>query len=322
MKFYRALVAAWCVLPLVAVAQTYPTQTVKIVVPYAPGGGVDIIARLLAEGLQRKWGQAVVVENKVGASTTIGAAAVAKAAPDGHTLLLTSEATITSNPYLFDKLPYDAVRDLAPITQLVSLPQMVVAHASVPAGSINDLIALAKSKPTALSYATYGSGSLPHLFFEGLKARSGTTIAEIPYKGIVPAVTAVMTGEVQLTLAGVSSSMAYIRSGKLKPLAIARRDRLADLPQVPTLAEAGYSDIDPHESWFGLFVTAGTSGPVLQKIYRDVVEIGNDPAFRERHILARGFDPIFSTPDVFAKFIQVDMQQKARLIRISGAKAE
>ena len=123
MKFYRALVAAWCVLPLVAVAQTYPTQTVKIVVPYAPGGGVDIIARLLAEGLQRKWGQAVVVENKVGASTTIGAAAVAKAAPDGHTLLLTSEATITSNPYLFDKLPYDAVRDLAPITQLVSLPR-------------------------------------------------------------------------------------------------------------------------------------------------------------------------------------------------------
>ena len=288
-----ALTVGMSTMALAQVAQNYPLQTVKIVVPYAPGGGVDIIARLLAEGLQRKWGQAVVVENKVGASTTIGAAAVAKAAPDGHTLLLTSEATITSNPFLFDKLPYDTGRDLAPVTQLVSLPQMVVAHSSVAAGSVSELIALAKAKPTALNYATYGSGSLPHLFFEGLKARSGTMITEIPYKGIVPAVTAILAGEVQLTLAGTSSSMAHIRSGKLKPLAIARRERLPDLPQVPTLAEAGFADIDPHESWFGLFVTGGTPGPVVQKIYRDVAEIANDPGFRERHVLARGFEPIF-----------------------------
>lgn len=322
MRFIKAFVVAVCMVPFWAMAQNYPVQTVKIVVPYAPGGGVDIIARLLAEGLQRKWGQTVIVENKVGASTTIGAAAVAKAAPDGHTLLLTSEATITSNPFLFDKLPYDPVRDLSPITQLVSLPQMVIAHPAVGASSLSELVVLAKAKPNTLSYATYGSGSLPHLFFEGLKSRSSLQITEIPYKGIVPAVTAVLSGEVQLTLAGTSVAISYIRAGKLKPLAVARRERLPELPQVPTLAEVGLADIDPHESWFGLFVTGGTPAAVVQKIYKDVAEIASDPAFRERHLLSRGFDPVFSTPETFTRFIQTDMQQKARLIRISGAKAE
>ncbi len=322
MNLFRVFAAALCLLPLCAMAQTYPTHAVKIVVPYAPGGGVDVIARVLAERLQAKWGQPVIVENKTGASTIIGAVAVAKAAPDGHTLLLTSESTITSNPYLFDKLPYDPVRDLIPITELVSLPQMVVAHPSVAAGTLDELVALAKAKPNDLSYASYGSGSLPHLLFEGLKARSGAQITQVPYKGITPAVTAVLAGEVQLTLAGVPSAQAHIRAGKLKPLAIARDKRLPDLPQVPTLREAGFADIDPHASWFGLFVTSGTPGSVVQKIYKDVAEVGADPVFRDRHVLSRGFDPVFSSPEAFVKFIQADMRQKAQLIRISGAKAE
>jgi tripartite-type tricarboxylate transporter receptor subunit TctC len=300
----------------------YPARAVKIVVPYAPGGGVDLLARMLGERLQRKWGQPVVVENKTGASTLIGATAVAKAAPDGLTLLLTSEATITSNPFLFDKLPYDPVRELAPISQLVSLPQMVVAHPSLAAQNMAELVALAKAKPETLSYASYGSGSLPHLLFESLKAKTGARIVQVPYKGITPAVTAVHSGEVQLTLAGVSGAQALLRAGKLKALAVGRASRLAELPEVPTLREAGLADIDPRESWFGLFATGGTPAAVVRKVQQDVAEIGADPAFREGFVLARGFEPVFSTPEAFARFIEADMQQKAQLIRLSGAKAE
>ena len=301
---------------------SYPARTVKIVVPYAPGGGVDLLARMLGERLQRKWGQAVVVENKTGASTLIGATAVAKAVPDGLTLLLTSEATITSNPFLFDKLPYDPVNELAPISQLVSLPQMVVAHPSVAARNMAELIALAKARPQALSYASYGSGSLPHLLVESLKAKTGAHIVQVPYKGISPAVTAVHSGEVQLTLAGVSGARSLLQAGKLKALAVGRATRLADLPEVPTLREAGLAEIDPRESWFGLFATGGTPAATVHKIQQDVAEIGADPAFRDSVLLSRGFEPVFSTPDAFARFIDGDMRQKAQLIRISGAKAE
>lgn len=308
--------------PLWAQGGAWPARTVRIVVPYAPGGGVDLLARLLADRLQRQWGQPVVVENRTGASTQIGATAVAKAPPDGLTLLLTSEATITSNPFLFDKLPYDPVRELTPITQIVSLPQMVVAHPSLAASNMAELVALAKARPDALSYASYGSGSLPHLLFEALKAKTGANIVQVPYKGISPAVAAVHSGEVQLTLAGVSGSLALLRAGKLKALAVGRATRLAELPDVPTLREAGLADIDPRESWFGLFATGGTPAAVVQKIHHDVAAIGADSGFRESALLSRGFEPVFSTPEAFARFIEADMRQKAQLIRISGAKAE
>ncbi|EHP44690.1 hypothetical protein OR16_01655 [Cupriavidus basilensis OR16] len=321
-KYLKRLAAALCVLPVFAGAQSFPTQNIRIVVPFAPGGGIDAMARVLAERLQQKWGKPVIVENKPGASTIIGTVAVTKAQADGHTLLLTSEATVTSNPFLFDKLPYDPTRELVPISELVSLPQMVVANPSVSSSSLKELVTLARARPDSLSYATYGSGSLPHLLFEGINARYGVRMTQIPYKGITPAVTAVLSGEVQLTLAGVPSALGHIRAGKLKALAIARRERLPELPQVPTLAEAGFGDIDPHESWFGLFVTGGTPAPIVQKIARDVAAVAADPDFRERYVTARGFDAVFSTPDAFSRFIQADRSQKQRLIRLTGAKAE
>lgn len=308
--------------PLWAQSPVWPARTVRIVVPYAAGGGVDLVARMLAERLQRQWGQSVVVENKAGGSTVIGAVAVAKAPPDGLSLLLTSESTITSNPFLFDKLPYDPARELMPVTQIVSLPQMVVAHPSVAANSMAELIALAKSRPDALSYASYGSGSLPHLLFESLKVKTGANFVNVPYKGISPAVAAVTAGEVQLTLAGVSGALALLRAGKLKALAVGRATRLTEMPDVPTLREAGLAEVNPGESWFGLFATGGTPAAVVQKVHQDVAAIGNDPAFRESVLLSRGFEPMFSAPAAFAKFIEADMRQKAQLIRISGAKAE
>lgn len=304
-----------------AIAQDFPAKPVRIVVPYPPGGGVDGLARPIAERLSLRWGQAVLVDNKPGAATLIGAEFVAKAAPDGATLLLTSESTITSNPHIYPSLPYDPIKDLAPVTQLIGLPQMVVAHPSVAATSLKELIELARARPGALNYGSYGSGSQPHLLFEGLRSKTGISLTQIPYKGIAPAVAAVLAGEVQLTTAAASVSRGHIQAGKLRALAIARGERLALMPDVPTLAESGFAEIDP-QSWFGLFATAGTPPAVIRKIRDDVAALFDDAEFRERHINQRGFDAVLSAPEAFARFIQADLQQKARLIRISGAKAE
>ena len=318
------LLAAFALLCLVvtqALAQAYPSRPVRIIVPYPPGGGVDGIARPIADQLSKRWGQPVVVDNRAGAATIIGAELVAKAAPDGYTLLLTSESTITSNPHMYAKLPYDPVKDLAPVTQLISLPQMVVAHPSVAANSLPELVALAKAKPGSLNYGSYGSGSQPHLLYEGLKSQAGIQLTHVPYKGIAPALQAVLAGEVQLTMAGASVSRGHIEAGKLKPLAIARQERQALMPNVPTLREAGYPDIDP-QSWFGLFATGGSPREAIERIHRDVAAAFADPEFRQRHMLQRGFDPVLSSPDEFARFIQDDLRAKAVLIKLSGAKAE
>jgi len=314
-----------CILSLAlaagALAQAYPSRTVRIIVPYPPGGGVDGMARPLADQLSKRWGQPVIVENKAGAATIIGAEFVARSAPDGYTLLLTSESTITSNPHVYSKLPYDPIKELAPITQLIGLPQMVVAHPSVSANSLGDLVALAKTNPGKLNYGSYGSGSQPHLLYEGLKAKAGINLTHVPYKGIAPAVQAVLAGEVQLTMAGASVARGHIQAGKLKPLAIARQARLALMPNVPTLREAGFPDIDP-QSWFGLFTTGGSPREAIDKIYADVAAVFSEPEFRDRHMIQRGFDPVLSAPDEFAKFIQTDLQSKGALIKISGAKAD
>ena len=318
------LLAAFALLCLVvtqALAQAYPSRPVRIIVPYPPGGGVDGIARPIADQLAKRWGQPVVVDNRAGAATLIGAELVAKAAPDGYTLLLTSESTITSNPHMYAKLPYDPLKELAPVTQLISLPQMVVAHPSVSASSLPELVALAKAKPGTLNYGSYGSGSQPHLLYEGLKSQAGIQLTHVPYKGIAPALQAVLAGEVQLTMAGASVARGHIEAGKLKPLAIARQERQALMPNVPTLREAGYPDIDP-QSWFGLFATGGSPREAIERIYRDVAAAFAEPEFRQRHMLQRGFDPVLSTPDEFARFIQDDLRAKARLIKLSGAKAE
>ena len=302
-------------------AQTYPSKPVRMIVPYPPGGGVDGMARPLADQLSKRWGQPVIVENKAGAATIIGAESVAKAAPDGYTLLLTSESTITSNPHIYVKLPYDPLKDLAPVTQLIGLPQMVVVHPSVAANSLPELVALAKAQPGKLNYGSYGNGSQPHLLFEGLKAQTGASLTHVPYKGIAPALQAALAGEVQLTMAGASVARGHILAGKLKPLAIARSERLALMPDVPTLKEAGYPDINP-QSWFGLFTTGGAPREVIDRIYKDVHGIFAEPEFRERHITLRGFDGIISTPQEFERFIREDLQQKARLIQQTGLKPE
>jgi tripartite-type tricarboxylate transporter receptor subunit TctC len=303
-----------------ASAQNFPDRLVRIVVPYPAGGGVDGMARALGESLSQIWKQPVIIENKPGASTMIGGEFVARAAADGYTLFLTSDSSITSNPFLFPNAKFDPVKDFAPITQLIELNQLVVLHPSVPANSLKELVALSKEKKGALNYGSYGVGSQPHLLFEMLRAQAGAEIMQIPYRGIAPAITATLAGDVQMTLGGWSVTAGHIKAGKLKAIAISKKERQKELPDVPTLREAGFPEIDP-QSWFGLFATAGTPKPVIEKIQKDVAAVFQEPAFQKR-LETLAFEPVASTPDEFAKFIAEDLAYKGKLIATTGIKAE
>lgn len=304
-----------------AQAQEFPSQPVKLVVPYPPGGGVDGLARPLAERLAQAWGKPVIVENKPGASTIIGAEQVVKAAPDGHTLLFTTDSTITSNPHLFKKLSYDPMKDLIPVTQLIDLHQMVVVHPSVPASSLKELVALAKAKPRTLNYASYGVGSQPHLLYEMLKKEAGIEIEQVPFKGIAPALTAVIAGETQMTLGGAATSSGHMKAGRLKALAISRTARLTSHPEVPTLAEAGHPNIDPR-SWFGMFAPARTPAAIVERIQKATAVVLNEPEFKARYIDGPGYTGAGQSPEVFARFVVDDMAYKKRLISVTGITAE
>jgi tripartite-type tricarboxylate transporter receptor subunit TctC len=309
------------ILPATVVAQDFPTKPVRVVVPYPPGGGVDGLARPLAEALSRVWQQPVLVENKPGAGTIVGGEFVVKAPADGYTLFFTTDSSITSNPHLYKNMPFDPIKDLAPITQLIDLHQMVVVHPSVTANTMQELVAEAKAKPDTLNYGSYGSGSQPHLLFESLKQQTGIKITHVPYRGIAPALTAALSGEVQMTLGGAATTSEQIAAGRLKALAIARQERLALYPNVPTLREAGFPDIDP-KPWYGLFVGAAAPKALVAKIQKDVATVLANPEFREKHVVGKGYTGVGSTPEAFAAFIQTDLAYKARLIQVSGAKAE
>ena len=305
-----------------AAAQTaYPVKPIRIVVPYPAGGGIDVMSRLLGQQLSQRLGQPVVIENKPGAGTIVAAESVARAAPDGHTLLMTTDATITINPHLYAKLPYDPVKDFAPITQLVSLNQLLLAHSDVAASNLKELISLAKSQPNKLNYASYGSGSQPHLAMEMLKSQAGIELTHVPYKGIPQAVPAAIANEVQMTFSGAASSLAHLKSGRLKALAIGGKNRLALLPDVPTFAEQGFPDI-PSNAWFGLFAPAGTPRDVIAKLHLEISRIVKDPEFQQREVLAKGYESVMSTPQEFASFLTADSVRNARAVKISGAKVE
>ncbi len=303
-----------------AAAQGFPDRLVRIVVPYPAGGGVDGMARALGESLSAIWKQPVIIENKPGASTMIGGEFVARAPADGYTLLLTSDSSITSNPFLFPNAKFDPVKDFAPITQLIELNQLVVLNPSVPANSLKELVALSKEKKGALNYGSYGVGSQPHLLFEMLRAQGGAEIMQIPYRGIAPAITATIAGDVQMTLGGWSVTAGHIKAGKLKAIAISKKERQKDLPDVPTLMEAGFPGIDP-QSWFGLFAPAGTPKPVIERIQKDVAKVFEEAAFQKR-LETLAFEPVASTPEAFAKFITEDLAYKKKLIETTGIKAE
>src|SRR5436190_7138982 len=319
MRLALALLLA-CV-AVAAQAQTWPSKPVRLVVAYPPGGGIDVMGRQLAEKLTGMWGQPVVVENKPGANTIVATEAVAKSPADGNTILLTTDATFSINPHLYAKLPYDARRDFIPVTMLVLLQQLLVANPALPANTLPELIHLAREKPGSINYASYGSGSQPHLSGEMLKHKAGIELVHVPYKGISLAVPAVMAGEVQLTFAGIATSLPQLKAGRIKPLAIGGMKRSPLLPEVPTFAELGYPEVETH-AWFGLFVPAGSSREAVERIYRDTKTIIDEPEFRQKQLVEKGYDVVGSAPQEFAAYIRTDSEHRARAVKISGAKAE
>jgi tripartite-type tricarboxylate transporter receptor subunit TctC len=302
-------------------AHAWPTKPVRVVVAYPPGGGIDVLGRQLAEKLGPAWGQPVVVENKPGANTIVATDAVAKSAADGHTILMTTDATFSINPHLYAKLPYDAQRDFTPVTMLVLLHQLLVAHPSLQANTLEELIKLARAKPGSINYASYGSGSQPHLAGEMLKNKAGIDLVHVPYKGISLAVPAVIAGEVQLTFAGIATSMPQLKSGRIKAIATGGAARSPLLPQVPTFAELGYPEVETH-AWFGLFVPAGSPGEAVTRIHQDTRKILEESDFRQKQLVDKGYEVVGSSPQDFVIYLKKDNESRGRAVRISGAKAE
>ncbi len=298
---------------------TYPNKPIRMVVPYPPGGTTDIVARGISTKLAERLGQQVVVDNRGGASTIIGADAVAKSLPDGYTLLLTTATTMSINPQVNPQLPYDAVKDFAPITSAVNVPFMIAVHPSLPASSMTELIALARAKPGVLRYSTPGPASSNHLAGALLESMAGIKLSHIPYKGSGPATVAVLGGEVDIVITGIATVTPYWKAGKLKILAIGADKRHPSWPDIPSTGEAGLQGYYAG-TWFGLVTRAGTPRLIIDRLNRETVAALAAGELKER-LTAIGFDVFTGSPEDFARFLQEDRTRAARVIKAAGIKA-
>jgi tripartite-type tricarboxylate transporter receptor subunit TctC len=300
-------------------AQDYPSRPIKIIVPFAVGGGADIIARLVGQKLGDSLGQPVVVENKAGAGGNIGAELVAKAPPDGHTLLMASSALVI-NPSLYAKVPYDAVKDFKPITQPALLPNILVVHPSVPARTVPELVAHAKARAGQLSYASAGAGTGTHLAGELFKLQTGVDMVHVPYKGGGAVINDLLSGQVGLTFATLPSVIQFVNDGRLRALAMTTHTRWPGLPDVPTLQQAGVRDFEI-STWIGLLAPARTPDEIVNKLNREVVRIVQLPEIRER-FAALGMVPVGDTPAQFAEHIRRELPKYEKLVKASGARID
>ncbi|HKA78995.1 MAG TPA: tripartite tricarboxylate transporter substrate binding protein [Xanthobacteraceae bacterium] len=298
-----------------AQAQSYPTRTITLTVTAAAGGVTDVVARALGQRLSESWGQQVVIENKGGAAHVLGAQAVAKATPDGYSLLVAEAGTFTINPTLYGKgkLPYDEEKDFAPITGIVRINQALLGQATLPANNVSELIALAKQKPGVLTFGTAGVGSAPHMNMILFESMSGVKLQPIHYRGAAPALTDVMAGHVDLMSVSVSLALPPHRAGKIKIFGIGSDKRLAPAADIPTVAENGLPGYEA-VTWFGLFATAGTPREVVMKLNTEVAKILADPDFREKFLAPQMFEPMASSPEEFAGFIKAQTQKWSKVI--------
>ena len=297
-------------------AAAYPQRPVRFIVPYPPGGTTDIVARGIALPLAERLGQQVVVDNRGGASTIIGAELVARAAPDGYTLLLTTATTMSINPQVVKKLPYDPARDFAPVSPAVYFPYVIGAHPAAAVNSVRELIDLAKAKPGALKYSTPGSGSTNHLAGALLESMANIRLTHVPYKGSGPALTGMLSGEVELIITGIATVLPHTKTGKAKIIAVCGEKRLASWPDIPAVGEAGLKGYEGG-TWFGVVTTAGVPRPIVDRLNRDIVASLDSAVLKER-FTALGFEVFTSTPEAFGQFIRTDMARAAKVIRSAG----
>ena len=304
-----------------ALAQSFPTKPVRIVIPFPPGGGVDLLARTIAAELGPRWGQNVLVENRAGGNSVVGAEYVARAPADGHTLLMTVNTTLTTNPFLLKSLPYDPARSFAPITLVAQGAMLVLAHPSVAAQDLRELVGLARRLPGSLNYASFGPGTQSQLIFESMNRREDIRLVHVPYKGIAPAVTATIAGETQLVVASPGSIPGGIANTRLRPLAIAGRARSPLFPHVPTTSELGY----PYAQalvWMAILAPAGAPSAIVDRIQRDVTAIVREPEFAAKHITGRGWEVVASNPDQLATTIRDELAAMGELFRAADIRPE
>jgi tripartite-type tricarboxylate transporter receptor subunit TctC len=301
-------------------AQGYPSRPVRVIVQYPPGGTPDIYGRIMSAELSKLWGQSVVVENRTGAGGAIGTEYAARAAPDGYTLLFASDAPITITPSLYTKLPYDPVRDFAPIINIAQGPFTMLVNPSVPANNLTELIALIRSQPGKMSYASSGSGGQQHLSMELVRTMAGgLDIVHIPYKGFGQGLVDVLAGQVPIIFGGITASISIVRGGKLKGIGVTSPTRVKALPEVPAIAETlpGFDIL----AWYGFLAPAGTPREIVRKIHADALSIVKRPDFQER-LIRDGIEPVANTPEEFAEQIRTDLAKWAKIVKAAGARIE
>jgi tripartite-type tricarboxylate transporter receptor subunit TctC len=301
-----------------AVAQAYPSKPIRIIALSSPGSGPDIVGRLIGSRLTEAWGQQAIVDPRPAATGIVGAEIASKAAPDGHTMVIvTSQAVIVS--VMYEKLPFNLIRDFAPITMVASTPFILAVHPAVPAASIQELVALARSKPGSLRYGSGGSGSPPHLSAEIFKSMTGTDMLHVPYKGVTPAMIDAVAGQVQMLISVIPAVLPTIKSGRLRALGVTSAKRTALVPDVPTIAETvpGYEFI----GWYSLFAPANTPSGIINKLNAEIVKGLNTPEFRERFV-ALGAEPSTSTPQALAAYLREQTEKMRKAVRDSGARLD
>ena len=307
---------ALAIAPLAHAQDDYPNRTVRIIVPFAPGGSTDVVARILADKLGTDLKQSFVVENRAGAGGNIGADAVAKASPDGYTLLMGTTGVLAINKYLYKEMPFDPERDLAPVSYTSLITNILVVNPQVPAKTVSELVALARAKPGSLTFASSGAGSSTHLSAELFKSMAGVDILHVPYKGSSQAITDLMGGQVTMLFDNAPSSIPFVEQGKLRALAVTSTKRLPNLPDVPTLDEAGVKGYESL-SWSGIMAPAGTPKRVIDKLNAAIEKILRDPDVKQR-FASLGVDPVGGPPEAFSRHIRAESEKWARVVKTAN----
>jgi len=318
-RFKLSCLIAAALIASVAGAQDYPVKPVRVILSVPAGATPDVTARLVTPGLANVLGQPMVVDNRGGAGGLIGAEIVSKATPDGYTIFISSPGALTILPHL-RKVPYDTLKDFVPVSLISVGPFVLVTHPSVPVDSVKSLIALAKAQPGKLNGASAGNGTANHLALELFKQMAGVDITHVPYKGAPQAVTDVLAGHIQMTFNSIAPIIAHIRAGRMKVLGVASSKRSSQLPEVPTISEAGVPGFEA-ENWFGLFVPAQTPKKIIARLNEAIVRVMRSPEIQKQFI-ALGAEPVGNSPEEFAAFVRRDMEKYARVVRISGAKLD
>ena len=303
-----------------AVAQTWPARTIRIIVPFPPGGGNDVVGRLIAQKLSERIGQQVVVDNRAGANGIVGLQALMQAAPDGYTLGVGAAGPMAVNPFLYDKLPYDPTRDFAAITNVANFPLLLVTHPSVAAKTTRDLVALAKAKPGTLYYSSPGSGNSGHLAGELFNNLAGVKTVHVPYKGQGPALTDLIAGQVQMLFSSIPSVLPHVRQGQLNAIAVGSAQRVPSLPDVPTIAESGVPGYEAY-SWAGILAPAATPRDIVSRLNREIVDILKQKDVSER-LISQGALPVGDTPEQFSAYIKAENEKWGAVVRSANIKAD